>query len=71
MCITVHQKVGKVVRDCVTQGFLLGYRATEGKTDTPSWCITAGDIRRCALYELPYPAMEAPSCLLEVLTGSR
>ena len=50
----------EVLQDCLAHGFLIYCRATQGKTDTPSWRITTGDLRPCALREPRHPATEVP-----------
>ena len=69
LCIILYYTVVEVLRDCVAQGFLLCCRATQGKTDTPSWRITTGDLRQCALRAPRHPATEVPLCRTEAMTG--
>jgi hypothetical protein len=67
--MTVHQRVREVLRDCLAQGFLLGCRATQEKTDTPSWRIITGDLWPCAPRAPRHSATEVLLCHTAAMTG--
>ena len=68
-CTALHQTGTEVLRACLTEGFLRGERATQGKTNTPSWGIMTDDAWSCAPRALRPPATEVPVCRTEAMIG--